>query len=168
EDAHVEGYRLELDLPSRDGERVSEGDGGESAQGEEDRDERRQLEHEPVRPRGHEVFLGQHLDGIGQWVEETQDADAEDARAIGAQPVLHDGGLLALHPGEDAAEVEHHEHDERHGNGLEEEIKAHSRHAFTMAPVSPIVRYVMAAKAGTPAASALKTCSARSAVHTGS
>ena len=73
-------------------------------------------------------------------MEKAEDADPEDARAVGPEPILHDGRLFALHPGQEPAEVQHHEHGESHGNGLEQEIEGEIAHPFTMAPASPIAR----------------------------
>ena len=144
EDAHVEGHRLELDLAPQDLQGVAERDRREGGQAEEHRHERGELEHQLVRARGGEVLLGQHLDRVGQGVEQPQDADAEaehgDGRAVGPDPVLHDRGLLALDPGQEPAEVQHHEHHEADRDGLEQEIEGHAAHAFTMRPASPIAR----------------------------
>jgi hypothetical protein len=146
EDPDVQGHRLELDLPPADHEPVAEGDRGEADEGEEHRHERRPQEQGAVGPGGHEVFLGEHLDGVGERMQQAEDADAEDRGAVGADPVLHDGGLLSLHPGQEPAEVEHHEHDEGHGDGGGDEVAGQPLHqlfrlhAFTIRPVSPSVR----------------------------
>ena len=144
EDAHVERHRLELDLAPQDLQGVAERDRREGGQAEEHRHERGELEHQLVRARGGEVLLGQHLDRVGQRVEQPQDANAEAehgyGRAVGPDPVLHDRGLLALDPGQEPAEVQHHEHDEPDRDRLEQQIEGDAAHAFTTRPASPIAR----------------------------
>src|SRR5207249_12323367 len=54
------------------------------------------------------------------------------------------------------------------GNGVGEEMGGGAVLAWTIRPAAPGARYVMPPKAGSAAASALKACSARSALNTGS
>ncbi len=86
--------------------------------------------------RGGEVLLGEHLHRVRERVQEPQDADPEDRRPVGPDTVLHDGGLLALHPGQEPAEVQDHEHDERDRDRLQQQIDRHVAHPFTTWPAS--------------------------------
>ena len=58
-----------------------------------EREVRRELEHEPVGALGDQVLLEEQLDAVGQRLE-----DAERAGLVRADPVLHAGDHLALEP----------------------------------------------------------------------
>ncbi len=70
---------------------------------------------------GHEVFLGEELDRIGQQrVDEAEVgqpqplAEPEDRGAIGADAVLNQGAAFALEPQQDDRQIQHHQqHDDR-------------------------------------------------------
>src|SRR5438128_1719806 len=100
-----------------------------------------------------EVLLREHLDRVGERVEQAQQAEPEDRRAVGADAVLHDRRLLALDPREEPAKVEDEEHDE--GDAPEGDAEVRGAHwsgvreagcdrgwpaigAFSTAPVSPM------------------------------
>src|SRR5207244_10779593 len=91
-----------------------------------------QREQEAIGPRRHEIFFREHLDRVGQRVEQPQDAqpypDERDAdrSAVGADAVLHDRRLLALDPGQDPAEVEHEHHDEEDAPEDDAEVGDHA------------------------------------------
>ncbi len=140
EEAHVERHRLERDHPIADAQGVAEGNGREGGQGKEHRHERSQREEQAVGARGTEVLLGQHLQRVGERMEQPEDAQAEDGRAVGADAVLHDGRLLALDPGEEAPQVQHHEHHEGDGSEPGEEVAGDGAHDFTICPASPSPR----------------------------
>ena len=48
-----------------------------------------------------EILLEDHLDGVGEGLEEAEEPQPEDRGPVGADPVLHDRALLALDPGQD-------------------------------------------------------------------
>ena len=85
----------------------------------------------------HEVLLGQHLDRVGERMEQPEDPDAEDGGAVGADPILHDGRLLALDPGQEPSQVQHHEHHEGDGAEPGEQVAGDATHDVTIRPVSP-------------------------------
>ena len=108
-----------------------------TAQREEDGHDRRRLEEHPVGPNRHEVFLGQHLDRVGERVEEPEEPQAEDRGAVGTDAILHDRGLLALDPGEDPAQVQHEAHDEGDPGEGDPEIDHEGAHAGPAATLAP-------------------------------
>ena len=59
------------------------------------------------------VFLGQHLDGVGDWMKKSQKPKSKNISAIGTNSVLHQGTLFALHPGEDEHKPHDHVEDEK-------------------------------------------------------
>src|SRR5713226_5089693 len=142
EDADVQRHGLEGDRAARHLEGVAERDRGDRCEGEEDRHERRQLEEQTVGARGAEVFLGQHLQRVGQGMEQAQGTDTEDGRPVGADAVLHDRRLLTLDPAEEGGHVQDEEHHERHAPERDAEVRHHRRARAatlppTRRPVSP-------------------------------
>ena len=67
---------------------------------------------DPVRAGRDDVFLREHLHGIGEGMEQPHQAEAEDAGAVGADAVLNDGRLLALDPGMQPGQVQDTEEDD--------------------------------------------------------
>ena len=108
EDADVERDRLQRDLAAADVQGVAERDRREGGQREEDRHERREPEEQPVGAGRHEVFLGQHLERVGERVEAARTARKPKIEArLAPDAVLHDRRLLALDPGQEPAQVQH-------------------------------------------------------------
>ena len=93
-------------------ERAAERDHGEHQQHWRDYDERRQEVAQRIVRLRREVLLEEHLQAVGHAMEQSQPHQLDvgerdlDVGAVGADPVRHYGGLLALHPGEQPAEAE--------------------------------------------------------------
>src|SRR5207247_8523149 len=99
------------------------------------------------------VVFREHLSRVCEWVDQSEQAKLADRRAVGADAVLHDRRLLALHPREQPAQVEDEEHDE--GDAPEGDAEVRCGHcsgvreagsdrgwpavgALSTAPVSPM------------------------------
>ncbi len=72
-----------------------------------------------VRPGRDDVLLGEHLDGVGQRMEQPHHPPPVDAGAVGPDSVLDDGRLLALQPGVERCQVQDAEEHERHHGQLD-------------------------------------------------
>ncbi len=72
-------------------------------------DVRRQLEQHPVGPLGHQVFLGDQLQPVGQQLQPAE----LTAGARGAQPILNARRNLALHPHEKHGAQKRHQQQQR-------------------------------------------------------
>ena len=112
---------------------AAERDDGEHQQHGREHHPRRDGVREPVVGVGLPVLLQQHLEAVGDAVEQPQpdhlvlrERDA-DVGAVGADPVGHDRGLLALDPRQDRAE--RHQHRERVADvdGVDDEVLGHGR-----------------------------------------
>ena len=57
--------------------------------------------HDLVRPRRHDVFLDQHFDAVGDWLEKTERADS-----IRAVAVLHPRENFSLQHGDERKKCE--------------------------------------------------------------
>ena len=68
----------------------------------------------PVCALGNEILFGEHFQGVGDDVKQSQSAKAQDFGAIGSNAILHDGALLALDPGE-------HRREKADGNAQDEQ-----------------------------------------------
>ena len=88
-------------------EPIPERNGGKGDEGEEDRKERGQSVEDPVCSGRDDVFLGEHLDGVGKGMEQPHQPEPEDAGAVGPDSVLDDRRLLALDPGVQPGKVQH-------------------------------------------------------------
>ena len=82
-----------------------------------------------VRAGRDDVLLGEHLDGVGEGMEQPHQPEAEDAGAVGPDPVLDDGRLLALDPGVQPRQVQDAEEHDRRQHQLD-------GHVSIMAPPS--------------------------------
>src|SRR5207249_10167218 len=81
-------------------------------QREEDRKKRGQGVEGLIRAGRDDVLLAEHLDHIGDAVERSQQPKTKDVGAVGADPVLEEGGLLPLHPGMKPRQVQSREKDD--------------------------------------------------------
>ena len=111
---------------------VPKGDRGERHQGEEDREEGGYGVEGSVGTGRDDVLLGEHLDRVGDAVKESQRPKAEDAGAVGADPILDEGRLFALHPGMQPRQVQHREENEPRQCELDDQVF----HYVTVAPAA--------------------------------
>ncbi len=79
----------------------------EGEDGGDQRHDRAQGMQHLVGPLGNEIFLGEHLDAVGDGVEQPEHGKAQDIGPVGADPVLHDGALLPFHPGQHGSKKSH-------------------------------------------------------------
>ncbi len=122
---------LEVDHPIAPDDVVPEGDSREGDEGEENREERGQGMQDLVRAFRDEVLLGEHLDRVGDRVEEPQHRESQDVGAVRADPVLHDRGLLSLDPGMEAREVQDPEEQDAREDELDDQV---FHHGFSCTP----------------------------------
>jgi hypothetical protein len=91
------------------------------------RHDRCQREQEPRRPRRDEVLLEQHLQRIGDEVEDAPGAEWADVGAVRPEAVLHHRALAPLGPREQRGDRHDEEHDQpeplhRAPQGLPEDV----------------------------------------------
>ena len=76
-------------------------------------------------PAGTMILLGEHLDGVGERMEQPHHPPAENAGAVGADPVLNDGRLLALQPGMQPRQVQDAEEHDARQSELDDQVFDH-------------------------------------------
>ncbi len=86
--------------------------------------------------RGHEVFLEDHLDGVRDRLEKPEHPQPQDLGPVGPDPVLDDGALLALDPGQVQGEDEEPDQEDDHLDQDDEEL-AHRTPSAATNPSSP-------------------------------
>ena len=140
----------------------SERNDGEGQEGGDERQVRRQLEHEPVRPVRHQVLLEEELDPVGEGLQ-----DAEGPGDRGPEPLVHTSQQLPLEPDHQrhGHQQEHEGHDNlgqrqhdlhqadvarQHGIGRQHEGSGHRASTFTTVTSAPAA---MSRLAGAPGAS---------------
>jgi hypothetical protein len=82
---------------------------------------------DPVCAGRDDVFLREHLHGIGEGMEQPHQSKAEDARTVRSDAILNDGRLLALDPGMQPGEVQDTEEYDAHQRQFNEQVYHHWR-----------------------------------------
>ena len=107
---------LKWDLTSEQVHRTAKRNGSKTHQREEGGHDGCQAVQKPVSFSRDEVFLDEHLQAVGQNLEQAEHPEAENGGSVGTDAILHHCTLLAFHPGQDGCKVEHaDEHGENFG-----------------------------------------------------
>ncbi len=109
--------------------RGPERDDGKRQQGGPDRNTRREHVKHFIDVRRDDVFFEEHLQAIGQRLQQSKRANA-----IGAKPVLHVGGDFALRQYKIGDRTEQHRH---HGNDNDDRIYEIEGNHVNFTPYSP-------------------------------
>ena len=119
EDADVDVGRLQLDLLRQQPEEVGgspprhDNEGGEARR---HRQDRRQREEHGIGGARLQLLLEEQLDDVGHRLQHAPGTDA-----VGAEPLLHEGGHLALHEHQHRRRVEQHEEREAQDDEVADE-----------------------------------------------